>query len=409
MSVVFRILGAIILLSACVLNPWVAGYWRIDPINFYDVLLQYFLFAACLGLLTFGIGFYFPRWKTRMSHNINLVFVLFSVIILSDRLFLAILGLPLWVPDMDNRYRHRAGAVRSWGPMFENKLIRTNRYGHHDDDFPVKKSDGEFRMLMLGDSVTMGLDVTRGETYSNQLESMLQGSPENLRLYRVINAGVKGYSAFQELSVLKRSLIFNPDMVAVGFSMNGVQKPFMNDLNINGDDISEHNTNQVFNYYLNYLMSETGYGRLIQKLGHKPGMVDLCSESPMMDVMYMCSQRRVESGVSDQWDVTLSNLDKIYDLARAEEINIVLLVFPHTFQLMNMNMKYPQRILADHAEKNGVDVLDFTSVFEELISKEEKPVSQYFMDFNHYTVEGHSVVASAVYRYMADKGVLARE
>jgi len=339
----------------------------------------------------------------------TLFVVLFSVVILSDRLFLAMLGLPLWVPDMDNRYRHRAGALRSWGSMFEHKLIRTNRYGHHDDDFPVKKSDGEFRLLMLGDSVTMGQGVTRGETYSNQLESMLQGSPENPRLYRVINAGVKGYSAFQELSILKRSLVFNPDMVAVGFSMNGVQKPFMNDRNIDGVDISEHNTNQVFNYYLNYLMSETGYGRLIQKLGHKPGMVDLCRESPMMDVMYMCSQSRAEPAGSGQWDMTLTNLDKIYGLARAEEMNIVLLVFPHTFQLMNMNMKYPQRILADHAEKKGVDVLDFTSVFEELISKEEKPLSRYFMDFNHYTVEGHSVVASAVYRYMADKGMLTHE
>ncbi len=60
-------------------------------------------------------------------------------------------------------------------------------------------------------------------------------------------------------------------------------------------------------------------------------------------------------------------MQKSYDVAKDKKIKFVLLILPNTFQLMNDNLKEPQRILVNHAKQAGVDVIDFTTVFEKLI------------------------------------------
>src|ERR1044072_3194763 len=112
--------------------------------------------------------------------------------------------------------------MRSWGKEFVNKLIRINSYGHHDDEFPIQKDKDEFRGIVLGDSIAMGHGVTYEETFANQLEVLLKASGSKYHSYQIINAGVQGYSTFQEYHVLERSLVFRPDFIAVEFCMNDV-------------------------------------------------------------------------------------------------------------------------------------------------------------------------------------------
>ncbi len=181
--------------------------------------------------------------------------------------------------------------------MYDNKLIMTNLYGHHDDDFAVKKTDREFRALILGDSITMGHGVTREQTFSNQLEILLQKSGKNQRRYQVINTGVQGYSTFQEFHELKRSLIFQPDFVAVGFCMNDVQEPFMINRNFGGVGIDYHGVTQVFNYYLSYLLNETGYGRLVQAFRIRPERAEWSRVQEIQDVKYMVSHTRDDPAI----------------------------------------------------------------------------------------------------------------
>lgn len=63
--------------------------------------------------------------------------------------------------------------IHNWGEKYDNKPIFINQHGFHDDDFPEKKAAGEFRGLIIGDSIVMGHGVTAAETFSNQLERML--------------------------------------------------------------------------------------------------------------------------------------------------------------------------------------------------------------------------------------------
>lgn len=114
-------------------------------------------------------------------------------------------------------------------------------------------------------------------------------------------------------------------------------------------------------------------------------------------------------------------LDKIYDTARNQDIKIVLLIFPSTFQLLNDGLQEPQRILINHAKSRNIDVIDFTNVFKKLIFNEgivkllaengfssdeidglyRERISTYFLDGDHYSVEGHRIVASQLYNYLS--------
>jgi lysophospholipase L1-like esterase len=87
---------------------------------------------------------------------------------------------------------------------------------------------------------------------------------------------------------------------------------------------------------------------------------------------------------------------------------------------MDESFKIPQSILTDHAKRAGVRVIDFTRVFEEIIFREPivkslrddkfsygeirqlytNRVRKYFLDGNHYTPEGHRIIASGLYEYL---------
>jgi len=117
----------------------------------------------------------------------------------------------------------------------------------------------------------------------------------------------------------------------------------------------------------------------------------------------------------------LADLDRIYALAKERNIPIVLLIFPFTFQLVDDTYRVPQRILSAHAQSRNVDVIDFTEVFGKLIFDDgvvkllmqkgflekdiralyRERIEQYFLDDDHYTVEGHKIVAARLHDYLS--------
>lgn len=96
----------------------------------------------------------------------------------------------------------------------------------HDDinpqglrDHPVRPKDGRFRVLVLGDSVAyQGENVD--DTFVGHLRRRLarERGPERID---VLNAGVRGYTNYQELLWLERyGVPLEPDLVGVAFVLN---------------------------------------------------------------------------------------------------------------------------------------------------------------------------------------------
>lgn len=101
--------------------------------------------------------------------------------------------------------------------------IKTNSLGYRMDEFPIEKPEGEYRILLLGDSTTFGFGVEMNESFPEQLEKMLAQNPgiKNKKI-QVINAGfADGKSPDSYYLYLKeKGLKLNPDLVIVNLFVN---------------------------------------------------------------------------------------------------------------------------------------------------------------------------------------------
>ncbi len=420
-SLAFIALGIIVLLSGLIVNPWVGRLYRENMINYQNVMLNYFIWAVVISSVIVGLGIIIRITSSSMIGKVALLSTTCLLIVLADRLLLATLGLGLWMADIENNYVHRPNTIRTWGYEYNNKLIRINQYGHHDDDFPLEKRGNEFRGLIIGDSVTMGHGVTREETFSNQLENILREKNNNYEFYQIINAGVQGYSTYQEYNLLKRSLRFNPDFIAIGFCMNDLTEPYVIDKNFGGVGLDYHGVAQSSFAFASYLLNETGYGRCLQRIRRLFLSVETEIRSEIQSLRKIARSSVDNPAFTENWKSVLFNIDKIYEIAKNNNVRVVLLIFPDTYQLMNYEFQEPQRILISHAKSKNIDVIDFTDVFGKVIFHEnvvklltdsgysfdeihalynEARIPKYFLDQSHLTVEGHKVVSSQLYAYL---------
>ncbi len=99
---------------------------------------------------------------------------------------------------------------------------RSNSMGFRDVDHAPRKAAGALRVLVLGDSVAMGLHVHEPEgvvTTALQAELRRRGYAAE-----VINFGVSGYNTRQEVAMLvDRGLALQPDIVLLQYSLNDTE------------------------------------------------------------------------------------------------------------------------------------------------------------------------------------------
>lgn len=97
--------------------------------------------------------------------------------------------------------------------------VSTNSLGLRGPEIRPKQPD-EFRILSLGESSTFGAGVADDQTYSTRLGELLQQRDSRHR-YRVVNAGVSGYTSFQSWKYLEqRGLELHPDLVLFYHEIN---------------------------------------------------------------------------------------------------------------------------------------------------------------------------------------------
>jgi len=110
-------------------------------------------------------------------------------------------------------YRLKPGArIRFATDEFDTE-IRINSAGVRDDEEIGEKAPDERRILILGDSLVLSVQVPFRQTFGELLERRLnsRGSPVH---YRVINGGVQGYGPVQELLFLRKLIpVIKPDLI----------------------------------------------------------------------------------------------------------------------------------------------------------------------------------------------------
>ncbi len=104
----------------------------------------------------------------------------------------------------------------SQSEVFHGAQFTTNRWAMRDQEYEQTPAPGTYRIALVGPSFVMGSGVTDEEVFEAVLENRLneENSGAVYNRFEILNFGMAGYSALQELYVLEdKALSFQPDMI----------------------------------------------------------------------------------------------------------------------------------------------------------------------------------------------------
>ena len=100
--------------------------------------------------------------------------------------------------------------------------VTTNSQGLRDREYSLEKPPGVYRIVMLGDSTTLGWGVPAQQTVAKILERRLNQAGG--QRFEVLNAGVGNYGTVQEVTHYKTyDRAFHPDLVILEYFINDVE------------------------------------------------------------------------------------------------------------------------------------------------------------------------------------------
>jgi len=112
------------------------------------------------------------------------------------------------------KYRHKS-YDGSWEFRINSQGFRSG------EEFTYQKPAETYRILILGDSFSMGYEVNQEECYSEILGQYLRSRGRSVQ---VINASVSGFSNAEELIFFQEEGIkYSPDVVILGFFENDIK------------------------------------------------------------------------------------------------------------------------------------------------------------------------------------------
>jgi lysophospholipase L1-like esterase len=99
--------------------------------------------------------------------------------------------------------------------------FRTNSQGLRDREFSYDRVPGKLRIVMLGDSLTVGWGVPLEDTFAKRIERMYAAAGIDAE---AINLGVGNYNTVQEVQVfLTKGYRYRPDVVVLNFFVNDAE------------------------------------------------------------------------------------------------------------------------------------------------------------------------------------------
>lgn len=307
--------------------------------------------------------------------------------------------------------------------------------GTRDDEAPVPKPAGTFRVLVLGDSLAYASSIPRGKTFPDRLEALLR---ERFGAVDVVNAGVSGYTAYNELQYyLAKGREFEADLVVVAFCMNDVVNPrlhwgdapnvkFPDDAIPNRDydrdhilpRIREQQERQrrpappteagppVLKHSALYRALEPGLKRLFGGDGgdtfHKgPGPPTYLTGEDDISIKVLLDES------SPEWRWLAGIYDRLHEATRTDGAALMIAVFPLAYQMDEGYPFFPQRQIADYCARNSIPCLDLLPSFKRRTKQDVFLLNNSgYYDVWHLTEAGHEMTATEMARFMFERGLL---
>jgi len=314
-------------------------------------------------------------------------------------------------PDPYTGYRLKPNSV---GYFQQQIPARTNQSGHRDEFVSVEKADGVFRILVIGDSFTVGASVGQDDMYTEALETLLNGSAT--AVIEVINAGVGGWEPFQYAQYYEHyGWKFSPDLILVGFFVGNDTYDQTTEVHqlrtaVLGRRVSREAALGRFIRLKVFMYNHSNIARLILYKGPATGNVTRQHCLDFTDWYVKIQRHRLRNHLkkaSIQEERARNGVDQIQrirTLAERDSIPLRVVLIPDENQInrnlqlkvltdekrSNFDFEMPQSMLRDMFTDAAISVIDLLPYF----IKDSRCL---YMNDTHWTAEGHALAASAIY------------
>ncbi len=253
--------------------------------------------------------------------------------------------------------------------------VKINSYGFRDKEYSLEKPDNTYRIIVLGDSFTLGWGVPAEDSYPKLLERMLN---ENIngKKFEVINTALGNYNTQMEYEMLKeKGTAFKPDMVIVGYYPNDPEMTVKFDINSISTFIKRHS--YIYMFFWDRITNLKARINAGSKTGSYNGYVHGLYANGF-------EGRRIME----------SSLNGIIGLSRQNNITPAVVVLPQFFgDLKNYEFSEVYPIISNITSKKGVMAIDMLPYFQKYSTKDVIISAE----DAHPNRLGHSIIAKAVY------------
>jgi hypothetical protein len=273
-------------------------------------------------------------------------------------------------------------------PNIDMGTCKINSLGLIGREYSLKKTNGIYRILILGDSI-----AERGQS-PEILESYLNNNLKLRSKYRfeIWNAGVGSYDVRRYYLYLKyRGLSYSPDMVIIFLFMNDF------DLNIN---VYYKTKDGATAYYFPLPELSKIYNPNPFLLQHSYLYRFLVLKSDA----YLSKKNAGKSDVINDCSVGKLYLTRIKQICQRNNLRLFVVVFPYLSSLKDYNNgeKFQYFSILEALNDLKIDYLSLFGLYDKLL-RERFPMRQRKEDAIHPTAEVHRMIAKELYFLMLNK------
>lgn len=337
---------------------------------------------------------------------------------------------PASVPDQVVHHR-MVPSIRSKLQRAEfQTLISTNRFGMRGRDLAQQKAPGTYRILMLGDSFTMGKGVEDNETFSVLLEHRLN---KRGRRVEVLNGGVVSYSPALSYLALRENLAkLDPDLVVLNFDMSDlVQEEAYRRIAVYNDDgdilrVSASSgewskaSERIWlgGIIKNWVDSHLYFGRLaifyLEKLTSDRLELTIRNVVKLANLELLAHTLKTDTmDRSDQWKNIFDSIVRIKSFCDDRGIRFFMTIYPWGHQINDKEWvpgRYyflpKEAVISDKSlrvidvlsKENGIDLLNLFPAFR--ARQAEGPL--YYNYDMHWRPKGHEIMAEELENYIQE-------
>ena len=298
-------------------------------------------------------------------------------------------------------------------------LAIANSQGFRDNVVTVQKPPGTQRILVLGDSFTVGVNVEMEESYPQVLERMMNESSDTP--VEIINAAVGGSDPFQYAQYFEHhGSKYSPDEVMVGFFVGNDTYSTTTSVEqiatvVNGQRVSRKAAEGSFVQLRIMLHQNFNLVRLLQGFSFiEVSATRQDCEDFSHNLLNIARNRlrnhRVDLSSQPKFSANAVNqIQRIKQKADRMGIPLTVLLIPDELQINKKlreglvppnelhiyDFAMPQQLLAEEFAALGIATLDLLPFYVQ----DERCL---YMNDSHWTPQGHAVAASAIAQYVSD-------